>query len=245
MTGPCKVETPTSLLTTRTVTVCSLGAAEISAMYDLFSQFFAGGTRTTFVDDLAEKQWAFLLEDEHGQLEGFSTLLRLEGTVDGIRRVAFFSGDTIVRPNYWGRHTLPQAWLKHVMPMVDSLNGATAYWFLISSGYRTYLLLRAFVRRFYPSFRWETPGDEQRVLDYFANSKFGNRYNATTGVIQLQHATSLVAGTADVTAEVLKYPHVRYFVQRNPRYDKGDELACICRLSRENLTEVARLSLES
>ena len=62
-------------LTGRVVRQQGLGARERQAMFDLLSMSFIGIDRETFEADLAGKNWAILLEDDGGQLRGFSTLL--------------------------------------------------------------------------------------------------------------------------------------------------------------------------
>ena len=63
------------LLTGRVVRQSVLGARERQAMFELLSSCFIGVDRDTFEKDLAGKNWAILLEDDEGQLRGFSTLL--------------------------------------------------------------------------------------------------------------------------------------------------------------------------
>ncbi len=47
------------------------------------------------------------------------------------------------------------------------------YWYLICSGYRTYLYLPLFYRQFYPRYDQPTPELEQRLLDALGRCKLG------------------------------------------------------------------------
>lgn len=192
------------------------------ALFALYTTYFATTDRVTFERDLAEKEWVILLCDDDGTIDGFSTLMRLrigETTV-------FFSGDTIVARHRWGSFDLPRMWAQHVFAEAD----ANSYWFLISSGWRTYRFLPLFFRDFYPRDPSMKP-----LLDRIARAKFGEAYDARTGVIRLAAAAPLREGVSDPELR-MNNPHVRFFVEANPGHAEGDELACLVRVGVDNLT---------
>ena len=192
------------------------------AMFALYTTYFATADRVTFERDLAEKEWVILLCDDGGAIEGFSTLMRLR--TGGA--TVFFSGDTIVARHRWGSLDLPRLWARHVFAEAD----ADTYWFLISSGWRTYRFLPLFFRDFYPRDAAMKP-----LLDTIARAKFGDAYDARTGVIRLAMPAPLREGVSDPEAR-LSNPHVRFFVEANPGHAGGDELACLVRVAFDNLT---------
>lgn len=215
----------------------ALRAAERRRMYDLMTEYFEQMTPTQFERDLAEKQWVFLLTDAtSGEIQGFSTLLEFRVDVDGEPVVAFFSGDTIIARAYRGDSTLPRLWLRYVFARAAHIHDASVYWFLISSGYKTYRFLPVFFREFYPTCERPTPPHTRRILDAVAYQRFPTEYDADSGIVRLKHASPLRPGVADITPERLKDPHVAFFVAANPGYDQGDDLACLASLTRENLT---------
>lgn len=191
-------------------------------MFALYTRYFATRERMVFERDLAEKEWVILLRDDDGAIDGFSTLMRMH--VDGA--TVFFSGDTIVAQHRWGSYDLPRLWARHVFAAAD----ANTYWFLISSGYRTYRYLPLFFREFYPQ-----NGAMKPLLDRVATMKFGESYDANTGVIRLATPAPLREGISDPKLR-MSNPHVRFFVTANPRHAEGDELACLVRIDRGNLT---------
>jgi hypothetical protein len=196
------------------------------AMFALYTAYFATTDRITFERDLAEKDWVILLCDDDGNIEGFSTLLRMaigDATV-------FFSGDTIVARHRWGTFDLPRMWGRHVFAEA----GANAYWFLISSGYRTYRFLPLFFRTFYPRDARTEPMLKP-LLDRVAAAKFGDAYDARTGVIRLATPAPLREGVSDPELR-MNNPHVRFFVEANPGHADGDELACLVHIDVDNLT---------
>lgn len=206
----------------------TLTRRERDEMFALYSTYFVTRDRMVFERDLAEKAWVVLLRDLDGTIDGFSTLLSMrvaEATV-------FFSGDTIVARHRWGSFDLPRLWGRHVF----SIAGANAWWFLISSGFRTYRYLPLFFRRFHPVFDADTPPDVKALLDAIAIRKFGDAYDPASGVIRLLSPAPLVDGLSDPTARASRDPHVRFFVNANPGHAAGDELACLVRVAQDNLT---------
>jgi hypothetical protein len=213
-------------------------------MYNLLAGYFTNVTRIQFEQDLAEKEWVILLIDTAtGQIQGFSTLMRLCVTVDNQLVVGFFSGDTIISRDYWGEAELPRLWGRHVFELAETMSGARVYWFLISSGYKTYRFLPVFFRKFYPTYERPTPPAIKRVIDALAQLKFPGEYDPDCGLIRFAHAAPLRPGVAEVTARRLKDPHVTFFVAANPGHAQGDQLACLVELTRANLTPAGRRML--
>lgn len=199
-----------------------LSRRDRDAMFALYTTYFATGDRIAFERDLAEKEWVILLGDDDGGIAGFSTLMRLPAG----HATVFFSGDTIVARQRWGSLDLPRLWARHVFAHAD----ASTYWFLISSGYRTYRFLPLFFREFYPRDRSMKP-----LLDCVARSKYGEAYDAATGVIRLATPAPLREGVSDPSSR-MGNEDVRFFVEANPGHADGDELACLVRVAQDNLT---------
>jgi hypothetical protein len=219
----------------------SLTAFDRDRMYALLSTYFAGTHRSQFDADLAEKESVVLLRDrDTGEIQGFSTFMHLEISVDAHDIVAFFSGDTIVAPQYWGESMLSRLWNQTVFAEADCIaagrSSTRVFWFLICSGYKTFRFLPVFFRHFYPNPESSTPDDVQRILDTLGRVKFGDRYDPASGVVRLEQAAPLRHGIADVTEQRLRDPLVAFFAGMNPGHTRGDELACIAEISRSNLT---------
>ena len=69
-------------------------SAQRAFMLALMQEHFAGVTAERFGRDLAEKNWVILLEDERGQVRGFSTVL-LYATLVGGERVRVLHHDDV------------------------------------------------------------------------------------------------------------------------------------------------------
>ncbi|MBX2997136.1 MAG: hypothetical protein KF893_01405 [Caldilineaceae bacterium] len=224
-----------------------IGADQRGRMAELLNQFFENVTREQFEQDLLEKEWVFVFTDAAGMIQGFSTLMRINLMVDGQPVVAVYSGDTIIHPDYWHEMELPKLWGNHVFALADIIHtekpNAKIYWFLISSGYKTYRFLPVFFETFYPNYRQPTPPQVQRILDAFACYKFGDQYDPQSGIIRFHSSSPLREGVAEVDERRLKNPDIAFFVERNPGHAQGDQLACLVEIDSRNITAAGRRML--
>ena len=234
-------------LTGRIVEVADLSPRSRDEMFSLIDRYFAGMSRATFDADLNEKQWVIqLLDSVTGTIRGFSTQTLWELEVDGRQVSAVYSGDTIVDRDHWGSNLLAQLWGQFVISLIDERPDSELVWFLISMGYKTYRFLPVFFREFYPRYDAPTPRWANAIIDAAARFKYASSYDASAGIIRAgPRACRLRAGVADVTAERVRDPHVRFFAERNPGHALGDELCCIAPLERANFTQVAHRLLRS
>jgi hypothetical protein len=212
-----------------------------NGMFRLMETYYANVTRQGFERDLAEKEWVILLhEATGGELRGFSTLMRMEEEIDGEQVTAFFSGDTVIDRRFWGETVLPRLWGRMVFSLAGRISGRKVYWFLISSGYKTYRFLPVFFKTFYPCCDQHCPDQVRRIMDRLASRKFPTEYDAERGVVCLREATPLKAGVADVTERRLKDRHVEFFQAINPGHVHGDELVCLTEVVCSNLTPAGK-----
>lgn len=211
------------------------------AMFSLLSEYYENCTPEIFQRDLGNKNWVVLLRDlESSGIQGFSTLAFYESRVNGRSVGVVYSGDTIIRPAYWGTPELPRTWIETVFRIGKQLP-EPLYWLLISSGYKTYRFLAVFFREFYPRHNQPTPPRFQEIMHHLARERFGADYDSQRGVVRFSvGATPLREGIADVTARCLRDPHVAFFAARNPGHARGDELVCLTRLHPDNLTAAGR-----
>jgi hypothetical protein len=218
-----------------------LTPGERERMYELLAMYFRGTSRERFEIDLAEKEAVILLRDlKDGQIQGFSTLMRMTTALEGSKIVAFFSGDTIVAQEFWGETILSRLWSQTVFAEADRIRegdaGARVFWFLICSGYKTWRFLPVFFREYHPHPEKVTPRHVKRVLDELGERKFGSEYLPKQGVVRFRSATPLREGVAEVTPKRLRDPLIAFFDRMNPGHTDGDELACLTEIARSNLT---------
>ncbi len=209
-------------------------------MYGLYAASYADTTRSRFASDLDGKTHVVLLHEPTGELCGFSTIEVYAASLAGRHVRVIFSGDTIIDPGHWGSSALAFEWIRFAGLVKREDENLPLYWFLIAKGHRTYRFLSTFARRYVPSHRDAARSDEQALLDAVATQKFGDAYNAATGVIRFAEPCGRLApALAEVSERHRGLPAVDFFLRRNPGYRSGDELACLCELTAGNLRPLA------
>ncbi|HZN32724.1 MAG TPA: hypothetical protein VFB80_02865 [Pirellulaceae bacterium] len=228
-------------LSARLIQRTRLTQQDRAAMLALMQTHYENVQPAVFFRDLAEKRWVIVVrEPTGGRLCGFSTQTILEAECDGQLIRALFSGDTIIDREHWGDPALSHVWGQFALALIDRYDDAPLYWLLLSQGYRTYRFLPLFFHEFYPRHDAATPEGLERFLDTLAERRYGAAYDRKAGVVRA-HAWQyrLRRGIADLSPERLRDEHVRYFAERNPGHDRGDELCCLAPLTRENFTRAA------
>ena len=229
----------------RVVPVPALTHDEVAQMLRLMQRHYQRVSAASFRADLLAKDEALLLH-RAGRVVGFSTLTRTSALVDGVSVTAFFSGDTVVEREARGAAPLLRVWGDTVFTRAAHIRaadpGRRVYWLLISAGYATYRFLPLFFHAYLPALGREVPAFERRVAHELARARFGERFDADRGVVELAHPTPLRPGVAD-PAQRASDPHVAHFLRLNPGHAHGDELVCLTELDPGNLTRAGRRAL--
>lgn len=207
----------------------NLDPATLDRMWDLFSTYYADVNRDGFERDLRGKDHVILLRcDRDKSLQGFSTITTFRRVVQGRVVVGIFSGDTIVDKAYWRQTALQRAFLSYVMRVKLKNPHRPVYWFLISKGFRTYLLLAKNFPEYWPRYDKPTPPWQAAIIDDFARLRFAEAWKPDLGILHFDHpAGRLRQSIAPVDDAARALPEVRFFEQRNPHHAAGDELCCL------------------
>lgn len=221
-----------SRLRVRPVATAALTSTQVDAMWRLYAEFYDHVARSTFDRDLAEKTMVFLGTDAGtDDIVGFSTALFYEHRFLGHRVGIYFSGDTIIRPQYWGQTGLHRAVLRELLRWRWRHPFTPLYWHLICSGCRTYLTL---VRNFpthWPHHRHPTPEPVRGLIDSICRARYGPAWHRDRGVVSFGDVQPVLkAAVAPVTADLRALPEIAFFLNANPGYLRGDELAMIARV---------------
>lgn len=213
--------------------VTSLDEPLIEAMWRLFERYYDEVDRAAFVRDLREKHDVLLLLDrERRTLAGFSTIQAYARKVGRRRVVIVFSGDTICDERYWGQRALHSAFLRYVLRVKLANPFTPVYWFLISKGYKTYLLLARNFPEFWPRHDRPTPLWQRQLLDALAREKYGDAWLPDRGVLHFDKPQGrLRGGIAPIGPAERRDNHIRFFDERNKQAAYGDELCCLGRIN--------------
>ncbi len=216
------------------------------AMFALLGAYFDGVSRDEFDRDLAEKDQVMLLtEREGGRLAGFSTLMRLAVPTSAGEALVVFSGDTAVAQSsrsFWG---FAYGLDRYFAEAREHAAGRPAYYVLSSKGWRTYRVLAALFRRFYPGCLEVTPRAPREVIAAFAAKKYPGAFDARRGVLPGRPNGPRIRpdGPDVVPVHRLADPHVDFFARANPGHERGDELVCIADIAPENYSATFRRML--
>lgn len=230
-----------SELTTYMEKLADLPLVMQEAMFSLYSKYYDGTSQALFLEDLAHKDYALLLKNPSGALQGFTTLKIISFLHKEQPLRAVFSGDTIIHHQYWGQQALAFEWIRFAGGLKSQQPDVPLYWLLIVKGYRTYRYLSAFCRTYSPHWRDEIFPGGKAVLDHLADRLFGDAYHPESGLVRYPRSRGhLKQQWAGIPENMKDRPEVRFFLERNPGFDRGHELVCLTELAAENLKPLAR-----
>lgn len=212
------------------VPVSTVTRAEQEVMFQLFQQYYDLPDPAGFFRDFAAKDDVIILRDRKTkEIKGFSTQKKLPHKINGKDYLGVFSGDTIIDRAYWGDYTLGWAFFWYLTKLCLPWPWTRIYWHLISKGYKTYLLMTNNFTTFYPRFNKKTPTFFQSLSDDFARQLYPSTYNKEKGLLIFEGPHEHLKGNvAPITPDLRsRYPHINYFAERNPAWEKGDELVCV------------------
>lgn len=217
-----------------------IDGATLTSMYTLFCEQFDGVSFDVFKRDLGDKTWVLLLQDNDGTLCGFSSMDIYDVSVAGREISVVYSGDTVVSSESWSDSALSYYWMGAIDYLRRLHCKERLHWFLIVSGYRTYRFLPVYSQTFYPRYDRETPPGVQAIMDTVASERFGDSYDAASGIVRLDHPAVLKEQFRGIPENRLSDPHIAFFAKQNPGYDAGDELVCYAVIAEDELTRLGR-----
>ena len=228
---------------------------DIRQMLSLMHSFFEGVNEPLFRHDLNEKSGIILIKDQEDKIRGFSTFrLDYEESLDAL---ILFSGDTIIHSDTWGSSLLFSNFGKILAYMImlreetnipneitifgksERKTISRLYWFLISKGYRTYLMLPLFFQSYYPGIADRVDWNLKLQLEKLAKKRYPKEWNPKRGVLEIHH-DRLNENLSEIPEKRRKNKHVAFFLEQNPLYTIGEELDCLTEISVNNIRSGAR-----
>ena len=201
-------------------------------MWLLFETFYDDVCKNTFYRDLNAKDGAILMFDETNQVRGFSTYVFYQHKDNKQVVDVLFSGDTIVHPDFWGQNVLHLQFFKLVAQRKFSKPSRKVYWFLISKGFKTYLLMAKNFPQSWPRHQVETPKVIHDLIEHFATRLYPKNWCSQSGLLEFSKSEGRLRQTvAPIGKEELKDPDIAYFLARNPKHASGNELCCLAEIS--------------
>jgi len=215
-----------------TKSISLLKDIEVDEMFAVYNRYYGEVSKEVFTKDLRDKNDVIILIDKiEGKIKGFSTLMHYNFNLKGKKVRGIFSGDTIIEKEYWGGSALQLAFSKYMI--INNLKRpfSPLYWFLISKGYKTYLLMANNFREHYPRFEKDTPSEVKKIMDSFACGLYPQNYDCTSGLIRFEGTHDhLKCDVAPIEKKMLlENPRIKHFSEKNPTWQEGSELVCLAR----------------
>lgn len=207
----------------------SISVSNVRQMYDIYSKYYERTSLDIFLRDLSKKSGVILIHRKSDdQIVGFSTLQFFDFQVDGKRVRGVFSGDTVVEKEYWGSNALANTFYRRLCIERFKHPFVPFYWFLISKGYKTYLLMTNNFYNYYPNINGKDQ-KYQRVAEEFCGKTFPEAFDRERMLLDFgTDYVSLKETVADITPEErARDPKIAFFEQRNPSWNRGTELPCL------------------
>ena len=194
--------------------------------------------RDVFETNFRDADWVLLLSNMKGLILGYTTLRYYNLRIDGRRIRAIFNGSTVLEPKYQDDGEMVRTWCRFMARLKREELEIPLYWYQVVGGYRAYLFLSRLYESFYPNHVKKTPEFEARLLEILGRHRYPGEYE--DGIINLE----IKRDQPDRESAVPRGKdsdnlHVRYFVERNPGYLRGNELACLAEFSLENMKGIA------
>jgi len=203
-------------------------------MARLYLANYDGSSEALFLEDLAKKDEALLVYAGE-QLAGFTTLLVFEREWRAERIRVVYSGDTVVDRAHWGQQALAFDWIGRMGALKRERPELPFYWLLLVKGHRTFRYLPLFGKSFHP--HWSVDRSDLKPLaDALATEMFPDDYNPATGVVEFRQSRGhLKTDIASPSPADLDKEDVSFFLERNPGFQRGHELVCVCEVETHNM----------
>jgi len=220
----------------KTISTHKLSDSSIDRMYRILCSNYNKTSKQQFLVDLSKKDFIILLIDSEEIIQGFSTqaILSISSGVEEYK--ILFSGDTIINPKYWGTQELVKEFGRLVGELIYTQNQYKWYWFLISKGHRTYSYLHLFFAEYYPGLPEKNNESLKPILNQIARKLFPEYWHPDSGLIIFPTSMGeLTPELVEGSYKRQKNKHTKFFLDRNPEFYNGHELACIAPLTMQNL----------
>ncbi|MBI5924799.1 MAG: hypothetical protein HY836_04300 [Aquabacterium sp.] len=219
----------------------SVTVSNIKQMYDIYASYYENTSLDIFLNDLSKKSGVILVtRKSDDKIVGFSTQTFFDIKVDGKRVRGIFSGDTIIEQAYWGNNALANTFYRRLIIERIKRPFTPFYWFLISKGYKTYLLMTNNFYNYYPKVDGNRGGRNERyhnITQAYCEALFPEAFDKEAMLLDFgQEYVRLKGDVADITPELKSAnPHIAFFEKVNPSWRRGTEVPCLAACDYESL----------
>lgn len=207
-----------------------IAVQDVREMFKVFCRYYENTSLEQFISDLNRKSGAFIIRRKiDDAIVGFSTMGIYHMEVDGKKIRGIFSGDTILEKEYWGNRAMNAAFVKRLVWEAIKDPFTPQYWFLISKGYKTFLLLTRNFPDYYPHPEHENP-HMKHIVEAYCDKLFPGKLDRDTMVLDFGEGSNcLKSDVTPISAAQRNETDIAFFEQRNPQWERGTELPCVGR----------------
>lgn len=207
-----------------------IAVQDVREMFKVFCRYYENTSLEQFISDLNRKSGAFIIRRKiDDAIVGFSTMGIYHMEVDGKKIRGIFSGDTILEKEYWGNRAMNAAFVKRLVWEAIKDPFTPQYWFLISKGYKTFLLLTRNFPDYYPHPEHENP-HMKHIVEAYCDKLFPGKLDRDTMVLDFGEGSNcLKSDVTPISAAQRTETDIAFFEQRNPQWERGTELPCVGR----------------
>lgn len=207
-----------------------ISVQEVREMFKVFCRYYENTSLEQFISDLNRKSGAFIIRRKvDNAIVGFSTMGIYHMTVDGKKIRGIFSGDTILEKEYWGNRAMNAAFVKRLVWEAIKDPFTPQYWFLISKGYKTFLLLTRNFPDYYPHPEHDNP-HMKHIVEAYCDKLFPGKLDRDAMVLDFGEGSNcLKSDVTPISAEQRQETDIAFFEKRNPQWERGTELPCVGR----------------
>ncbi|HET6789734.1 MAG TPA: hypothetical protein VFH49_17350, partial [Aquabacterium sp.] len=202
--------------------------ADCIAMYKLFIQYYDNTSLETFIRDMSKKTGVLVIYSKRDDsIVGFSTITNFQMKVDGQAVRCVFSGDTVVDRRYWGTSALRISGLLYLWRQKVLHPFTPVYWYLISMGYRTYLMMANNFPNYYPHVDGDDP-HMRNIAMAASEHLFPGTLDRERGMLDFgEDACRLKGDVTPISDAERSDRKIAFFEKRNPHWMRGDEMPCL------------------
>lgn len=210
--------------------------SNIRQMYELYASYYENTSLDVFLADLSKKTGVILVvRKSDDKVVGFSTQSVLSLDIEGKRVRGVFSGDTIIDQRYWGNNKLGVVFYRFLIREHLLHPFTPFYWFLISKGYKTYLLMTNNCYKYYPNVSGNKE-EYRKITQAYCEQLFPDAFDKDRMLLDFgDQYVRLKETVAEITPELAAAnPKIAYFEKMNPTWRQGTEMPCLGALDFES-----------
>lgn len=207
----------------------SITVSHIKQMYDLYAAYYENTSLDIFLNDLSKKTGVILVvRKADDKVVGFSTQTVYTLKIDGRTVRGVFSGDTIIDQRYWGNNKLGVEFYRFLLREKLKRPFTPFFWFLISKGYKTYMLMTNNCYKYYPNVSGNKE-EYRRITQAYCEQLFPEAFDKERMLLDFgDQYVRLKESIADITPEMAAAnPKIAFFEKMNPTWRRGTELPCL------------------